>query len=881
MGKASDRVKRPFAPLERDVDPPLRKLAFVRARCVSSRDARRSIPAARARAPRPRSNERIPRRLSPIRPRFDSPRRRAVRSRSPSRVRAPLTLASSPRLFPRHRPPLARRRRRPDPPLISASAMKKMLVLEGGAGGGAGARDDARGARDDASAELDVASARRASGGPPSTRSGGSSLDPLYPREAITMRWPAARKVGAGLANLGNTCFMNSVMQCLTHTPPLAAYALAGEHKHHRRRTNSPNGGSFDALFEMGEHVCKALRAGSGGPAVAPVTFVKNLRSVSKTFRKGRQEDAHEFARCLLDAMHKRCVDAARPKPPEGSARAETSFVWRVFGGRLRSRVECATCGRKSDTFDSFMDVSLDVAGGCKSIAQALKRYVAIETLDGANKYKCEMGGPGRKPHMTRATKQFTVDVAPLVLTAQLKRFEYVPFGRGKLNQFVEYPLVLDVSAAMSDADANAKGEVTYELFGVLVHSGSSMHSGHYYCYVKGATGHWYEMDDESVTPCGEKTALRQRAYLLFYARRGTGLDGGERGSEKAVEETVQAMRRKNLEAKNDDEANPSEKASRASRGEESGSSSRRRKKIREETLAAEALAKTPKASKRASDDHARAKTKPPPLALERSESRRRREKPSAAAGDENVLLPSSPTGSDRSLSAMRSPRGKLLSSRDSARLRLAKNKLHLAKQRTFLTSPVKTRAAKKAEKAREATRAEATARRARRGDEAARARGEKASTEIAEASFEREANKQPAREANEQPARSTSAGKDARRWLNREAREANVVGRGGGRGGWDDDDDAEGGAAPGRERGSRPVASPRRKAPLLDEATPGKKRRRAYDEVDEEYDRGRVPKHARRKAEGGGVRRSGEAKAASKRAANPFQAAARRKAKS
>ena len=95
-----------------------------------------------------------------------------------------------------------------------------------------------------------------------------------------------------------------------------------------------------------------------------------------------------------------------------------------------------------------------------------------------------------------------------------------------------------------------------------------------------------------------------------------------------------------------------------------------------------------------------------------------------------------------------------------------------------------------------------------------------------------------------------------------------------------DDDDDAEGGA-PGRERGSRPVASPRRKAPLLDEATPGKKRRRAYDEVDEEYDRGRVSKHARRKAEGGGVRRSGEAKAASKRAANPFQAAARRKAKS
>ena len=73
-----------------------------------------------------------------------------------------------------------------------------------------------------------------------------------------------------------------------------------------------------------------------------------------------------------------------------------------------------------------------------------------------------------------------------------MKRFEYVPFGRGKLNQFVEYPTRLDVSEAMSDASPRARGRERYSLFGVLVHSGGSMHSGHYYCYVKGSTGHWY-----------------------------------------------------------------------------------------------------------------------------------------------------------------------------------------------------------------------------------------------------------------------------------------------------------------------------------------------------------------------------------------------------
>jgi hypothetical protein len=56
------------------------------------------------------------------------------------------------------------------------------------------------------------------------------------------------------------------------------------------------------------------------------------------------------------------------------------------------------------------------------------------------------------------------------------------------------------------------------------------MHSGHYYCYVKSAMGIWHEMDDEGVSPVSEKTALGQRAYLLFYTKVGTRLEESEGG---------------------------------------------------------------------------------------------------------------------------------------------------------------------------------------------------------------------------------------------------------------------------------------------------------------------------------------------------------------
>lgn len=52
----------------------------------------------------------------------------------------------------------------------------------------------------------------------------------LFPMERLSLKWERVYRVGAGLHNLGNTCFLNSTVQCLTYTPPLANYLLSREH---------------------------------------------------------------------------------------------------------------------------------------------------------------------------------------------------------------------------------------------------------------------------------------------------------------------------------------------------------------------------------------------------------------------------------------------------------------------------------------------------------------------------------------------------------------------------------------------------------------------------------------------------------------------------
>jgi len=122
------------------------------------------------------------------------------------------------------------------------------------------------------------------------------------------------------------------------------------------------------------------------------------LKIFAQHFRNGRQEDAHEFLRYVIDACHNTCLrlkklQQQRKKVGNGSAGggdgSESTVVKEIFGGALQNQVKCLSCGAESNKVDEIMDISLDVLHS-SSLKDALQKFFQPEILDGNNKYKCD-----------------------------------------------------------------------------------------------------------------------------------------------------------------------------------------------------------------------------------------------------------------------------------------------------------------------------------------------------------------------------------------------------------------------------------------------------------------------------------------------------------
>ncbi|XP_054649863.1 ubiquitin carboxyl-terminal hydrolase 2a isoform X1 [Dunckerocampus dactyliophorus] len=328
-----------------------------------------------------------------------------------------------------------------------------------------------------------------------------------------------------GLKNLGNTCFMNSILQCLSNTHNLRDYCL---HNSHRRDLNN-NSRTNTALMEEFAKLIQTMWSSTSSEAVSPSEFKTQIQRYAPRFVGYNQQDAQEFLRFLLDGLHNE-VNRVTVRPrgtvedfdhlsdEEKGRRMWSKYLERedskivdLFVGQLKSSLTCSHCGFCSTVFDPFWDLSLPIAKkgyGEVSLMDCMRLFTKEDVLDGDEKptcYKCKA--------RRRCTKKFTIQKFPKILVLHLKRFSEAR-RTSKLSTFVNFPMKdLDLQEFASDNSINA----VYNLYAVSNHSGTTM-GGHYTAYCRNPTsGEWYTFNDSRVTPMSSSQVRSSDGYVLFY----------------------------------------------------------------------------------------------------------------------------------------------------------------------------------------------------------------------------------------------------------------------------------------------------------------------------------------------------------------------------
>ncbi|WOO79490.1 Ubiquitin carboxyl-terminal hydrolase 4 [Vanrija pseudolonga] len=373
------------------------------------------------------------------------------------------------------------------------------------------------------------------------------SVDQLAPNYGV--RYWRNTKLGlTGLKNLGNTCYMNSTVQCLSATLPFARYFLDGRYKRDINVYN-PLGTKGDLAHAFAE-LLGALW-GENYTFLSPITFRKSIINFKSDFAGSEQHDSQEFLSFVMDGLHEDLNRIkTRPKPiemtPEREAALETlppqiasdkewqiykmrndSLIVDLFQGQYMNRMECLTCHKTSTVYDSFQWLTLDLPTTKSKVVlpELFDQFVKPEILDGDEKWFCPRCKVNR-----RASKTLTLVRLPPVLLIQLKRFIPVNGGRfwNKSETPVIFPLTnLDLSRYVPvrqptgtedlDDPRTQIGPFKYDLYGVSNHMGT-LSSGHYTAFVR-SSDQWMFCEDSRVQPAREVDVVSRPAYILFYKR--------------------------------------------------------------------------------------------------------------------------------------------------------------------------------------------------------------------------------------------------------------------------------------------------------------------------------------------------------------------------
>ncbi|KAF8771980.1 ubiquitin carboxyl-terminal hydrolase 22-like [Argiope bruennichi] len=340
-----------------------------------------------------------------------------------------------------------------------------------------------------------------------------------------------------GLLNLGNTCFMNCILQVLVHTPLLRDYFLSDKH------TCLLKDSSECIVCEM-YIIFQEFYSGRSEPHV-PHKLVYLIWKFAKYLIGFDQQDAHEFLGAILGGLHAHARGEETDEQLYHIVSDCDCIVDQVFAGFYQSDVSCSMCSYVSTAIEPFRDISLDLDGtklhknginpNPESLFDCLKRYTHNEVLHNTPCSHCQS--------YETTSKQLTIRELPVVLCFHLKRLA-ADSGKKECNKnstHVMFPETLDMLPFMSlqcgeqknltngnhskdvhhsDDDHNLEPTKTlFSLFGVVSHKGDQA-GGHYIAYIRQYRDRWYLCDDDVIMRSSLKEVLDSEGYLLFYHKQ-------------------------------------------------------------------------------------------------------------------------------------------------------------------------------------------------------------------------------------------------------------------------------------------------------------------------------------------------------------------------
>ena len=381
-----------------------------------------------------------------------------------------------------------------------------------------------------------------------------------------------------GIINAGNTCFVNSIIQCLTWTPgftdtlPLVSLGSRSSSVLIRSLNNIL---SKCHVFPDGQNTFNPVDASELLNALSLMAPHLVVPYESGHFQS--QQDASEFLLWLLDSIHDflRQRNLARPLTAEDITllsekkhaclfelekansddipsfrdvlttlsdldwhlnwHKNSSSIYNLFLGQLVEARECQHCRKMSMNVEYFtvlpipvpplgMTQSYDLEG-CFNLFSEVEELVKTNMLQ----CSCALSHQGTTSSLTPGKRLALLSKPPKALVLQLTRFSYDSARKIAIKNAVSitFPLLFNLHPFTMEAklSADTQRSMPYQLYAFCAHTGAqSTTHGHYIAYCKAGNGTWYRFNDKNVNRIvdieREVTSIfvLQNAYLLFYA---------------------------------------------------------------------------------------------------------------------------------------------------------------------------------------------------------------------------------------------------------------------------------------------------------------------------------------------------------------------------